>query len=238
MYQFILTGIKYSKWKSMDAKLTIYCDADFAADVDSRRSQSGIIVMINEQPVHWISKRQSMVTLATCEAELMAITDAYREAIYFRRLLEEMGAKQEDVTEIFTDSQSAIAVAENTWQSQRTKHYDVRSKFVQECIQKGIVQLKFVKTKQQKADVLTKNMGPSEHLRCVKSLGMCQAQSSSDAKVTRSDPQAEAIFDAKKGVEITSKNDIAGIDLVTSDLKLMTPESSDQISQSQDRGRN
>ena len=82
-------GVKYSKWKSMDVKLTIYCDADFAADVDSRRSQSGIIVMINEQPVHWISKRQSMVALATCEAELMAITDACREAftldIYWKK---------------------------------------------------------------------------------------------------------------------------------------------------------
>ena len=118
-----------------------------------------------------------------------------QRGVYFRHLLEEMGAKQ--VTEVFTDSQSAIAVAENTWQSQRTKHYDVRSKFVQECIQKGIVQLKFVGTKHQKADVLTKNMGPSEHLRCVKSLGMCDAQSISDVRVRLHQREVDAEGDAR-----------------------------------------
>ena len=62
------------------------------------------------------------------------------------------------------------------------------------------MQLKFVGTKHQKADVLTKNMGASEHLRCIKSLGMCEAQSISDVRVARLDPQVEAIIDVKKGV--------------------------------------
>lgn len=70
------------------------------------------------------------MALSSTEAEYIALTQATKEAIWLRFLLEELGFKQEGTTRIHEDNQSAIAIAKNPIQHARTKHIDIQYHFV------------------------------------------------------------------------------------------------------------
>ena len=67
-----------------------YCDADWAGDLDDRRSTSGYLFKINGAAVSWRSKKQSSVALSTVEAEYMELASAAQEAIWLRRLVSDL----------------------------------------------------------------------------------------------------------------------------------------------------
>uniref|UniRef100_A0AAV1T564 Polyprotein n=1 Tax=Peronospora matthiolae TaxID=2874970 RepID=A0AAV1T564_9STRA len=67
-------------------KLHGYSDADWAGDVESRRSTSGYTFILNNGCVSWRSKKQSTVALSSTEAEYMALSEAAQEAIWLKAL--------------------------------------------------------------------------------------------------------------------------------------------------------
>lgn len=73
-----------------------YSDSDWAGDLESRKSTSGFIFMLNGGPVSWCSKRQPTVALSSTEAEYIALTLAAKEATWLRLLLTELGLLQPD----------------------------------------------------------------------------------------------------------------------------------------------
>src|SRR5579871_773569 len=72
-------------------RLTGDSDADWAGDVNTRRSTTGYIVMLNNGAIAWKSQRQATVALSTMEAEYMALTEAMKELIWIKNLLAELG---------------------------------------------------------------------------------------------------------------------------------------------------
>ncbi|XRB24765.1 retrovirus-related Pol polyprotein [Pseudoscourfieldia marina] len=80
---------------------------------ENRRSTSGYIFFLNGGPISWASYLQTTVALSTVESEVMALTEAIKEAIYIRRLLESLGAAQEGPTIIYTDSTGAEALVDH-----------------------------------------------------------------------------------------------------------------------------
>ena len=70
--------------------LTGYTDADWAGDRDTRRSTSGFVVSVGSGAISWSSKRQPTVALSTCEAEYMGQTQATKEAVWLKSLLNEI----------------------------------------------------------------------------------------------------------------------------------------------------
>ncbi|XRB18233.1 retrovirus-related Pol polyprotein [Pseudoscourfieldia marina] len=97
-------GIKYNTNSNVPLKLIGYCDARRGDNHENRRSTSGYIFFLNGGPISWASYLQTTVALSTVESEVMALTEAIKEAIYIRRLLESLGAAQEGPTIIYTDS--------------------------------------------------------------------------------------------------------------------------------------
>ena len=93
--------------------LIAYSDADWAGDRDSRRSTSGNVFILAGSAITWSSKRLNSVALSTVEAEYMALSQATQEAVWLRRLLEELGVKAAKPTNIYEDNQMAISTAEN-----------------------------------------------------------------------------------------------------------------------------
>lgn len=142
-----------------------YSDSDFAGDSESRRSTSGYVIMMNGTAIDWFSKRQSVVALSTAEAEFIAATEAIKQAIVMRRFCQEFGVADYPIT-INMDNQSAMRMIEDEGARKRTKHIDVRCKFLQEKLGKEY-QLKFVDSKHQLADILTKPLskGSFEFIR-------------------------------------------------------------------------
>lgn len=113
-----------------------YTDSDWAGDTDTRRSTSGYTFNLGSGAIIWSSKRQLTVALSTCEAELMGQTQACKEAVWLRRLLEQLGERQAQATVIFGDNVGAIALAKNPQAHYaRTKHIPIQERWQHEKIE-------------------------------------------------------------------------------------------------------
>jgi hypothetical protein len=133
-----------------------FADADWANDRGDRKSISGWVAKLNGDPVSWSSKKQRVVALSTCEAELYAESAAIQEVLWLRGLMEELGLHTRVGSTVYGDNQSTIAVSQNGVKGERTKHVDVKYHFVTEAVERGLISLKWVPSSQQQADIFTK----------------------------------------------------------------------------------
>jgi Reverse transcriptase (RNA-dependent DNA polymerase)/Pol polyprotein, beta-barrel domain/GAG-pre-integrase domain len=140
-----------------DIKPEIYTDSSWANDLETRRSTSGMVVKFSGNIVSWSSRKQKTVAISSTEAEYMAASEATCEALWLRTWIREVFRTDVPVT-IYCDNQSAIALAKNDTFHQRTKHIDIRYHLIREHVASGAIQLKFVPTDKQEADILTKRL--------------------------------------------------------------------------------
>ena len=126
------------------------------SDWGVRHSTSGWQFTYSQAVVSWGSKKQSSVALSSCEAEIMAASEAAKEAIYLSRFLGELGLPQVDPVEMGMDNQAAIAISYNPEMHSRTKHIDRRHFFVRECVENMQLRVPFVGTADNAADFFTK----------------------------------------------------------------------------------
>ena len=146
-------------------------DASYASDVITRRSHGGFLVFMNGGVVSWKSGLQKMVTLSSCESEFVALCSAVLELRYLRQLVEELGFPQENPSLLWEDNKAAIIIASGESSSSgRAKHVDVRFKHVAESIQEGVVRVRYIPTKWNYADIMTKPLGRIEFER-IRDLG-------------------------------------------------------------------
>jgi hypothetical protein len=150
-----------------------FADADWANDKGDRRSISGWVAKLNGDPVSWSSKKQRVVALSTCEAELYAESAAIQEVLWLRGLMEELGLHTQTGSTVYGDNQSAIAVSQNGVKGERTKHVDVKYHFVTETVERGAVKLRWVPTTQQQADIFTKALAAPVFLLLRQQLMTC-----------------------------------------------------------------
>ena len=155
-------------------RLQGYSDANWAGDMDTRRSTTGYVVMLNNGAIAWKSRRQPTVALSTMESEYMALTDATKELKWIRTLFAELGYSNntEPPTDLFSDNQGAIALAKNPVSHSRAKHIDLRHHFVREAIQDKIIWVQYIPTAEMTADSLTKALGREKHEKCAARMGM------------------------------------------------------------------
>ncbi|KAL0409122.1 UNVERIFIED_CONTAM: Retrovirus-related Pol polyprotein from transposon TNT 1-94 [Sesamum radiatum] len=116
-------GIKFSKLSDA-VELVGYVDSNYANDRDSRRSTTSYVFTLCGACISWKSQLQNIVALSTTEAEYIATTEALKEAIWLKGLLDEIGFLKHKVT-VFSDSQSSIQLCKNPVFHDRTKHIDV-----------------------------------------------------------------------------------------------------------------
>ena len=150
-----------------NAPLDLYaeCDADFAGCDDTYYSTSGYVFMLAGAPISWISKRQTVAALSSTEAELVALTEACREAIHLRRLMRELGEEPTEPTVIFEDNQSCIALALAERRKHRTRHMGTRHRFIHDLVKDGTVKLEWKEGTNMAADTMTKPLGPTKFLQ-------------------------------------------------------------------------
>ena len=126
-------GLKFEH--STKFELVGYSDADWAGDVDTRKSTSGYAFMLGKAIVAWASKQQSVVALSTTEAEYIALASATKAAVWLRRLLQSLGEGQVRSTTIFEDNRGAISLSTNPKDHSRTKHIDIKYHYVRHAVQ-------------------------------------------------------------------------------------------------------
>lgn len=163
-------GLFYSKTK--EYKLLGYSDSDWCGDVDDRKSTSGYVFFMGDTAFTWLSKKQPIVTLSTCEAEYVAASWCVCHAIWVRNLLSKLEQKQNEATEIRVDNKSAIELAKNPVNHERSKHIDVRFHFIRDEVKYENVKLVHVASRDQVADIFTKPLPMVLFENCKRMLGM------------------------------------------------------------------
>ena len=133
-------------------------DSDFAKDQTTRRSVSGFAVFLNNGVISTKSKMQGSVSLLVTEAELMAATSCAQEMIYVKNLLEAMQLKVKTPMKLLLDNKGAIDLINNWSIGGRTRHIGVRINFMRELKESGIIEVDWVPTEQNCADMFTKNL--------------------------------------------------------------------------------
>jgi len=149
-------GCQYKRKKQEEARLLGYSDSDQAGDIDTRRSTTGVLFFLGNNPVTWQSQKQKVVALSSCEAEYIAATTAACQGIWLARLISELRGREAGATSLKIDNESAIALSKNPVFHDRSKHIDVRYHFIRECVEDGRVKTESVRTAEQLADILTK----------------------------------------------------------------------------------
>ena len=149
------------------AHISCYADADWAGNTDSRRSCTGNLVLLGGSIVDWTCKMQSTVALSSCEAEYQSSGSAVQSMLFMDSLLTEMGLRgnnndgQRDGTlklKVLNDNQSAVAICKNDVLHSRVRHIDIKHHFIREQVEKGAVEVSWISTNKQLADILTKAM--------------------------------------------------------------------------------
>ncbi|BFG20722.1 hypothetical protein CerSpe_069960 [Prunus speciosa] len=163
-------GLIFSKHTHMDPEG--YTDADWAGSITDRRSTSGYFTFVGGNLVTWRSKKQKVVARSSAEAEFRGMAQGVCELLWLRRLLKDLGVKPLKATNLYCDNKSAIEIAHNPVQHDRTKHVEVDRHFIKEKLERGIIKFPFVNSENQLADILTKAVSSKVFHDSLDKLGM------------------------------------------------------------------
>ena len=130
-------GIIFPKTGGSRLRLTAFSDAYMTGDSDGRQSTSGILVFLGSAPISWLSLKQKVVALSTCEAEYVAAATAACQVVWLRPLLGELTDVEAHPPALMVDNQPAIALAKNPVLHDRSKHIDVKFYFLRDCVDGG-----------------------------------------------------------------------------------------------------
>ncbi|GJS61193.1 retrovirus-related pol polyprotein from transposon TNT 1-94 [Tanacetum coccineum] len=174
IFRYLKDSINMGLWYPKDTgfELTAFSDSDHAGCLDSRKSTSGGIQFLGgDKLVSWSSKKQDCTSMSSAEAEYVSLSACCAQVLWLRTQLTDYGFHFDKIP-MYCDSKATIAILCNPVQHSRTKHIDVIYHFIKEQVEKGIVELFFVGTEYQLADLFTKALSEDRFKYLVRRLGM------------------------------------------------------------------
>ena len=163
-------GLKFSD--SENDKVVGFADADWAGDADSCCSTSGYVFKSGSSTVSWCSRKQATVAKSATEAEYVSLSLATQEAIWLRRLMNDLGNRMISPTLMYEDNQGAIQLSRNPKFHNRTKHIDVCYHFVRERVASNEIVVTYCPTQDMMADIMTKGLLKGTFEKSRNSLGL------------------------------------------------------------------
>ncbi|KAJ4764255.1 polyprotein [Rhynchospora pubera] len=165
-------GLMFERNEREDIELFGYCDSDWAGSLDDMKSTSGYCFTLGSGIFSWGSMKQERVAHSSAEAEYVSASEATKQVIWLRKVLGDMGEKQDMATVLFCDNKSAIAMSKNSVFHKRTKHIDLKHHYIREMVEDEEVMIKHVKTGDQLADIFTKALPCDKFVYLRELLGM------------------------------------------------------------------
>ena len=148
-------GLRYERGEKKHS-IQGFSDSDFARDSDDRKSTSGQVFFIGNSAITWNIVKQSVVALSSYEAKYIAASAAPCQGIWIVRFIKELLKIMVRPFKLFVDNVSAISLSKNPSQHRRSKHINTKFHFIRDCVEKGYVEVDYVKTESQLADSFTK----------------------------------------------------------------------------------
>ncbi|GJY03085.1 retrovirus-related pol polyprotein from transposon TNT 1-94 [Tanacetum coccineum] len=173
IFKYLRGTVNRGLWYPNDSSiaLTAYADVDHASCQDTRRSTSGSMQLLGDRLVSWSSKRQKSTAISSTEAEYIAFSGCCAQVLWMRSHLTDYGLGFNKIP-MYCDNKSAIALCCNNVQHSRSKHIDIRFHFIKEQVENRVVELYFVNTEYQLADIFTKALGREIIKFLINKLGM------------------------------------------------------------------
>ncbi|GJV63781.1 retrovirus-related pol polyprotein from transposon TNT 1-94 [Tanacetum coccineum] len=173
IFRYLRGTINMGLWypKGSGFKLTAFLDADHAGCIDTRKSTSRGIQFLCDKLISWMSKKHDCTAMSLAEAEYVALAASCAQVIWMRTQLKDYGFNYNKIP-LYCDSRSAIAISCNPVQHSRTKHIHTRYHFIKEQVENGIIELYFVRTEYQLADMFTKALPEDRFQYLVRRMGM------------------------------------------------------------------
>ena len=165
--------------RTTDVSIEGFCDSDWAGCIDTRRSTSGFVWMMNGGAVSWRSKLQTIVALSSTEAEYVGATPAVQEILWLRDLLQELEVADDSPSVLNMDNRGAVYLTRGGGDSNKTKHINIRYHFIRSHVEQKRIKVQYTPTDEMVADILTKNLGRSKHNYFISKLGIVVRSSGS-----------------------------------------------------------
>nr|GEW89853.1 retrovirus-related Pol polyprotein from transposon TNT 1-94 [Tanacetum cinerariifolium] len=160
-----------SNYRDSSVALTAFAHANHAGCQDTRRSTSGSVQFLGERLISWSSKRKKSVVISSTKAKYVALSRCCAQILWMRSYLIKYGLGFNKIL-MYYDNKSAIALCCNNVQHFRSKHIDIRYYFIKEQVKNGVIELYFVNTEYQLADLFTKALGRDRIEFFINKLGM------------------------------------------------------------------
>ena len=147
-------GITYKRTGKLD--LILYTDSDYAGSRVDFRSTTGYCTILGGNLVTWRSKKQSVVSKSSTEAEFRAMSKGIDEVMWIKYLLDNLQIPYIKPIIIRCDNKSAISIAHDPVDHDRMKHVNIDRFYIQDHIIQGIIKIEHVTFEEQCADIFTK----------------------------------------------------------------------------------
>nr|GEZ95511.1 retrovirus-related Pol polyprotein from transposon TNT 1-94 [Tanacetum cinerariifolium] len=173
IFRYLRGTVNRGLWylKDSSVALTAFADADHAGCQDTRRSTSGSVQFLGERLISWSSKRQKSAAISSTEAKYIALFGCCDQILWMRSQLSDYGLAFNKIP-MYCDNKSAIALFCNNVQHSRSKHIDIRYHFIKEQVENGVIELYFINTEYQLANLFTKALGRDRIEFLTNKLGM------------------------------------------------------------------
>ncbi|GJW98075.1 retrovirus-related pol polyprotein from transposon TNT 1-94 [Tanacetum coccineum] len=155
IFKYLKGTINMGLWYPKDSgfELTAFSDADHAGCLDTQKSTSGGIQFLGDKLVSWMSKKQNCTAMSSAEAEYVALSASCAQVMWMRTQLQDYGFNYNPV--------------QHSW----TKHIHTRYHFIKEQVENGIIELYFVRTEYQLADIFTEALPEDRFKYLVRRIG-------------------------------------------------------------------
>jgi hypothetical protein len=154
-----------------EGKVNVFTDADWAGNIEDRKSVSGSTVFIDNTLVSWGSKKQSVVALSSMEAEYISLAYGMQDGIWVLNVAKEL-MNADPMLYIHIDNKSAIEISKQSNKHSRAKHIDIRYHFIRDKLAKQEAVLSYCPTHDMPADILTKCLKKKQFQRLRYMLGL------------------------------------------------------------------
>ena len=120
----------------------------------------------------WVCKKQRTVARSSTEAEYKALADVCAEVIWILSLLRELNVSNISVPKLWCDNLGATYMCANPIFHARTKHVEIDYHFVRDRVVSGDIQVNFISTKDQLANIFTKTLPKDKLIYFIHKLGI------------------------------------------------------------------